>query len=243
MPPPREPAPPGARPSRQPTSIKAAQAVLDWQRMPRFAAESILCPPLPSECPCSASRPGDVRRCERGACGAPTGRRLRRWPPPPTTCWSEYSSGAVNALDADLADDAGARPGRRCRGRGCASARRSPPRLIEERADDGYGDTTIHYTLPPAIGTWQPVPPATDMLGAWIGSMDPLVVRRLAKVDGPDKLTSDDYATDYNEVKLLGSATSTVRSQAQTDTRAVLQRQCGHRRSATRSSATSRPTR
>ena len=56
------------------------------------------------------------------------------------------------------------------------------------------------------------------MLGAWIGSMDPLVVRRLAKVDGPDKLTSDDYATDYNEVKLLGSATSTVRSQAQTDT-------------------------
>ena len=31
--------------------------------------------------------------------------------------------------------------------------------------------------------------------------MDPLVVRRLAKVDGPDKLTSDDYATDYIEVK------------------------------------------
>ena len=48
--------------------------------------------------------------------------------------------------------------------------------------------------------------------------MDPLVVRRLARVDGPDKLSSDDYATDYNEVRLLGSATSTVRSQAQTDT-------------------------
>ncbi len=91
-------------------------------------------------------------------------------------------------------------------------------RLIHRRAKDGYGDTTVHYTLPPGTGTWQPVAPATDMLAAWIGSMDPLVVRRLAKVDGPDRLTSDDYATDYNEVKLLGSATSTMRTQAQTDT-------------------------
>ena len=119
--------------------------------------------------------------------------------------------------------------GRRCRGpRGARSAQKVAARLIEERADDGYGDTTIHYTLPPAIGTWQPVPPATDMLGAWIGSMDPLVVRRLAKVDGPDKLTSDDYATDYNEVKLLGSATSTVRTPGADRHLAVLQRQCGH---------------
>ena len=68
------------------------------------------------------------------------------------------------------------------------------------------------------MGTWQPTPPVTDMLAAWIGSMDPLVVHRLARVDGPDKLTSDDYTVDYNEVRLLGSATSTVRSQAQTDT-------------------------
>jgi hypothetical protein len=90
--------------------------------------------------------------------------------------------------------------------------------LIEERADDGYLDTSIHYTRPPGIGVWQPTPPATDMLAAWIGSMDPLVVKRLAKVDGPDALTSDDYTTDYNEVKLLGGTGSTVRSQAQSDT-------------------------
>ena len=48
--------------------------------------------------------------------------------------------------------------------------------------------------------------------------MDPLVVDRLARADGPDKLTSDDYSIDYEEVRMLGSATSTVRSTAQTDT-------------------------
>ena len=48
--------------------------------------------------------------------------------------------------------------------------------------------------------------------------MDPLVVKRLARVNGPDALTSDDYTTDYNEVKLLGGTGSTVRSQAQSDT-------------------------
>ena len=99
-----------------------------------------------------------------------------------------------------------------------ASLATVPDGTAEDRADDGYGDTSVHYTLPPAVGTWQPTPPATDMLAAWIGSMDPLVVRRLARVDGPDKLSSDDYTVDYNEARLLGSATSTVRSQAQTDT-------------------------
>ena len=97
-------------------------------------------------------------------------------------------------------------------------------RLIEERADDGYGDTTIYYKLPPAIGTWQPVAPATDRLGALARLDGPARGAPAGRaVDGPDKLTSDDYATDYNEVKLLGSATSTIRTPGADRHRAVLQ--------------------
>ena len=129
-----------------------------------------------------------------------------------------YVPAATAALDAQLTTSLATVPDGAAEDRGALIGAKVAEWLIKDRADDGYGDPDVHYTLPPAVGTWQPTPPATDMLGAWIGSMDPLVVRRLARVDGPDKLTSDDYAVDYNEVRLLGRATSTVRSQAQTDT-------------------------
>ena len=129
-----------------------------------------------------------------------------------------YVPAATAALDTQLTASLATVPDGTAEDRGAYIGAKVAEWLIEDRADDGYGDTSVHYTLPPAVGTWQPTPPATDMLAAWIGSMDPLVVRRLARVDGPDKLTSDDYTVDYNEVRLLGSATSTVRSQAQTDT-------------------------
>lgn len=129
-----------------------------------------------------------------------------------------YVPAAKAALDAQLTTSLGGVPAGAAEDRGIAVGKKVAARLIEERADDGYNDTTIHFTLPPGIGVWQPVAPATDMLAAWIGSMDPLVVRRLAKVDGPDALTSDDYAADYNEVRLLGGTGSIMRTQAQSDT-------------------------
>ena len=189
---------------------------MDWER----AAFAAIYPanPIPVGVPLLGSPPPRCTTLRRCRCGATTARRLRRWPTAAHDVLVDYALRRRDALDTQLATTlAGVADGDAEDLRG-AHGKKVAARLIEERADDGYGDTTIHYTLPPAIGTWQPAPPATDMLGAWIGSMDPLVVRRLAKVDGPDKLTSDDYATDYTEVKLLGSATSTVRSQAQTDT-------------------------
>jgi hypothetical protein len=56
------------------------------------------------------------------------------------------------------------------------------------------------------------------MLAAWLASLRPLVLDHLVTVDGPDPVSSVEYAADYNEVKSLGSATSTSRTQEQTDT-------------------------
>lgn len=200
-----------------PASPDSAQVVLDWER----TAFATIYPatPIPVGVPLlgytslamhdairhSAARPDSS---ETAAAATAAHHVLAHYLPP----------AADAALDAQLVASLATVPDGTAEDRGVRTGEKVAEWLIEDRADDGYGDTRIHYTLPPAIGTWQPTPPATDMLAAWIGSMDPLVVRRLARVDGPDKLTSDDYAADYNEVRLLGSTASTVRSQSQTDT-------------------------
>jgi len=72
--------------------------------------------------------------------------------------------------------------------------------------------------LPPGPGVWQPATPGGDMLAPWIGSMRHLLVRKHVKVNGPDALTSSAYTTQFEEVKSLGSAVSSTRTAAQTQT-------------------------
>ncbi len=89
---------------------------------------------------------------------------------------------------------------------------------MASRADDHFLDLSIHYAKAPGPGVWQPAAPATDMLAAWLGSLHPLVLEHPVRVDGPDRLGSDEYAADYNEVKLYGGTTSTRRSSEETAT-------------------------
>jgi hypothetical protein len=96
--------------------------------------------------------------------------------------------------------------------------RRAARRLLAERVGDHYLDSTIHYTLPAGPGVWQPTPPATDMIGPWIGSMRHLVTSKEVKVGGPDALTSAAYTAQFEEVKSLGRANSTARTEAQRQT-------------------------
>jgi hypothetical protein len=100
---------------------------------------------------------------------------------------------------------------------GVKVGKRAARGVIDERRDDGYLDPTIHYSKPPAPGVWQPAA-GGDMLAPWIGSMRPLVTKKRVKVDGPDALTSAAYTSQFEEVKSLGSATSTARTPGQTQT-------------------------
>src|SRR5205809_646912 len=67
---------------------------------------------------------------------------------------------------------------------------------------------------------WRPTPPnfANDP-APWVGNVLPFLVpsAEMLRTDGPNALTSADYAEDFNEVKELGSLTSTTRTADQTD--------------------------
>jgi PAP2 superfamily len=119
--------------------------------------------------------------------------------------------------DASLAavDDtpAGAKAGGVAIGEAAATA------MLAARANDGrFGPFT------PVIGTtpgiWRPTPPlfAPDP-APWVGNVRPFVVpsAELLRTKGPNALTSRDYARDFNEVKTVGSLTSTTRTPDETD--------------------------
>ncbi len=131
-----------------------------------------------------------------------------------------YFPGSAATLDGHLATSLAAVSDPVARHRGELAGAAAADDMLASRVGDGYGDPNIHYTLPPGIGIWQPMPPTTDMLAAWLGSLEPLVVRRPVSVSGPYPLRSRRYAADYNEVKRLGGdpATGSERSLRQTNT-------------------------
>src|SRR5437762_5474837 len=86
--------------------------------------------------------------------------------------------------------------------------------MLIARINDGrFGPPPVLY--PPAPGVWRPTPSnfANDP-APWIGNVLPFIVptAEMLRTDGPNALTSDDYAEDVNEVKELGSLTSTARN-------------------------------
>ncbi|MFF4623443.1 vanadium-dependent haloperoxidase [Nonomuraea jabiensis] len=85
------------------------------------------------------------------------------------------------------------------------------------RQNDGaFGDQT--WTVGTQPGQWRPAPPAFASDGAWVGDLKPFLIRSASmfRTSGPPSLTSHRYARDFNEVKTIGSATSTVRTADQT---------------------------
>jgi hypothetical protein len=90
--------------------------------------------------------------------------------------------------------------------------------MIAARQDDGaFGSQTWVVGTQP--GQWRPTPPFFGSDGAWIAYLKPFLIpsASLFRTSGPPALTSRAYAEDLNEVQLLGSASSTVRTPDQTD--------------------------
>ena len=92
-------------------------------------------------------------------------------------------------------------------------------RMLEVRANDGWNTPPPPYSLPPTPGNWQPTPPTNAPAGfTHFPAVLPFALTSGAQFppNPPPDLTSAEYAADLNEVKALGSATSTTRTAEQT---------------------------
>jgi hypothetical protein len=90
--------------------------------------------------------------------------------------------------------------------------------LISQRADDGFR-VPVEYIPPdpPIPGVWIPTA-QTPPLGTYMPNMTPFSLRGPSQFrpPGPPRLSSRKWARDYNEVKEVGSRTSTTRTAEQT---------------------------
>lgn len=90
--------------------------------------------------------------------------------------------------------------------------------LIAQRADDGFRAATPPYTPPdpPIPGVWIPTGPVP--IGPYLGLMRPFALDSADQFRplGPPALSSKRWTDDYNEVKQIGSSTSTTRTAEQT---------------------------
>jgi hypothetical protein len=119
-----------------------------------------------------------------------------------------------DAYVASLPDDpAGAKAAGERVGQETAAA------MLAARQNDGrFGMRPTLY--PEAPGVWRPTWPnfATDP-ASWMAYVTPFLLPSadMVRSDGPNPLTSEAYARDYNEVKELGSLNSTRRTPEQTE--------------------------
>jgi hypothetical protein len=90
--------------------------------------------------------------------------------------------------------------------------------LIAQRSGDGFR-APVTYTPPnpPIPGVWLPTA-MTPPIGLYLGLMRPFSLRSadVFRPGGPPALDTKKWARDYNEVKEIGSSTSTARSPEQT---------------------------
>jgi hypothetical protein len=101
---------------------------------------------------------------------------------------------------------------------GIAAGEAAAAAMLAARANDGRGGpfTFVFGTDP---GEWRPTPPNFGLDPVpWVANVRPFLVPdvEMLRTDGPNALTSHAYAEDFNEVKSLGSLTSTKRTTDQT---------------------------
>jgi hypothetical protein len=122
------------------------------------------------------------------------------------------------ALDAMYATSLAEIPDGRAKTGGIAVGAETAGAMIAARVGDGaFGPAT--WTVGTAPGQWRPTPPTYASDGAWVGDMRSFVIPRndMFRTSGPPALTSAQFARDLNEVRAIGGATSTVRTQDQTE--------------------------
>ena len=120
-------------------------------------------------------------------------------------------------LDAQYAASLGAIPNGSSKTRGIAVGEAAAAAMIAARTDDGrFGP--FRFAVGSGPGVWKPVLPAfANDPNAWLKDVKPFLIRSSSQFRsrGPLELTSRKYAREFDEVKSVGSATSTTRTSDQ----------------------------
>jgi len=128
----------------------------------------------------------------------------------------------VATLDGWLTTSLAAIPGGQAKTDGISIGTAAALGIEAIRANDGRDGAEGNYgTGPIAPGAWVLTPgPFTFAQIPWMATMHPFVLRSADqfKSQPPPELKSEKWARDFNETKAYGSATSTVRTDAQTKT-------------------------
>lgn len=91
--------------------------------------------------------------------------------------------------------------------------------VFASRQDDGFTAVIPPYLGGTAVGQWRPTPPASTPAGfIQFATMKPWALRSPSqfRLSGAPAVTSATYTADFQEVKRLGSTTSTERTAEQT---------------------------
>ena len=121
-------------------------------------------------------------------------------------------------LDAQYAASLAAIPDGSAKTRGIAVGEAAAAAMIAARTDDGrFG--AYRFPVGSGPGAWRPVLPAfVNDPNAWLKDVRPFLIKSGTQFqsDGPLSLTSGKYAREFDQVKSVGSATSTTRTDDQT---------------------------
>jgi hypothetical protein len=120
--------------------------------------------------------------------------------------------------DAKLAEDLAGIPAGRA-AQGVAVGKEVARQILALRANDGSGDVETYTPPSNAPGQWQPTPPDfSPATAVHVSSITPYAIQSSSQFrpGPPPALTSRLYAADFNEVKAIGSRTSTTRTADQT---------------------------
>jgi hypothetical protein len=123
-------------------------------------------------------------------------------------------------LDSDYATYLAAIPDGTPKQEGVSVGEQAAQAVLAMRVNDGRGCTTTLTDLglpAPGPGIWQPE--VGTVLGLCLPGMRPLALQSASQFrpDGPNTLSSNEYAADFNQVKDLGRANSSTRTPEQTN--------------------------
>ena len=121
------------------------------------------------------------------------------------------------ALDAQYTATLAGIPDGPIENEGIRVGRAAAQAMLDARVGDGFmAPFTFDIGLDP--GDWRPATPTALDPDAWVSNEKPFLIKSPSQFrsEGPNPLTSAAYAEDFNEVKGLGSLTSTIRTADET---------------------------